>query len=199
MALKFEYDKDKRTATVCGVEGEDLYSEKIVIPKTVEYYKKEYLVTKIAGFRGLERLKSITIPDSVTSIRESAFSSCSSLTEFKGKYASADGRCLIVNGVLTAVACGGVTKFTIPEGVTSIGESAFSVCRSLTSITIPAGVTSIGDLAFADCSSLKTVKICNEEGNVKIEEHAFPKGTCIEYIGKQEPKKKGFFARLFGK
>ena len=45
-----------------------------------------------------------------------------------------------------------VKKIVIEDGVTSIGNSAFSNCRSLTSITIPNSVTSIEDYAFENCS-----------------------------------------------
>ena len=50
-----------------------------------------------------------------------------------------------------------ITSITIPEGVTSIGNRAFSGCTSLTSITIPDSVTSIGDSAFFDCTSLTPI------------------------------------------
>ena len=73
---------------------------------------------------------SYAIPDSVTSIGDSAFSWCSSLT-----------------------------SITIPDGVTSIGSAAFYFCHSLTSITIPNSVTSVGDEAFCDCYSLTSVYI----------------------------------------
>ena len=53
--------------------------------------------------------------------------------------------------------CSSLTNITIPSGVTSIGDFAFSGCSSLTSVTIPSGVTSIGWGAFYDCSSLKTI------------------------------------------
>ena len=52
-----------------------------------------------------------------------------------------------------------LTSITIPSGVTSIGGSAFSECHSLTSITIPSGVTSIGGSAFYRCSSLTSITI----------------------------------------
>ena len=68
---------------------------------------------------------SYAIPNSVTSIGDSAFSGCSSLT-----------------------------SVTIPDSVTSIGKWAFSECKSLTSVTIPDSVTSIGNCAFASCTSL---------------------------------------------
>lgn len=45
-------------------------------------------------------------------------------------------------------------KILIPEGVTSIEESAFCACSSLPSISIPSSVTSIGKYAFSDCSAL---------------------------------------------
>ena len=54
---------------------------------------------------------------------------------------------------------GSITKVTIPEGVTSIGVSAFAGCSSLTSITIPESVTSIGEYAFSSCSSLTAITI----------------------------------------
>ena len=55
---------------------------------------------------------------------------------------------VIKNGVLTKyVGPGG--DVTVPEGVTSIGDSAFRCCSRLTSITLPDSVTSIGDWAFS--------------------------------------------------
>ena len=57
---------------------------------------------------------------------------------------------------------------TIPEGVTSIGRSAFSGCSSLASVTIPESVTSIGEYAFSSCSSLKELRISNLSSYLKI-------------------------------
>ena len=52
-----------------------------------------------------------------------------------------------------------ITSITIPEGVTDIGERAFSNCDALTSITIPEGVTDIGERAFNSCKNLKKITI----------------------------------------
>ena len=104
-------------------------------------------------------LTSVTIPDSVTSIGQSVFYRCSSLKAFYGKFASADNRCLVIDGVLNSFAPAGLTEYTIPNGITSIGEFAFYFCTSLTSITIPDSVTSIGVCAFRFCRSLTSVTI----------------------------------------
>ena len=58
-----------------------------------------------------------------------------------------------------AFSCCGLTSITIPSSVTSIGRYAFYKCTGLTSITIPDSVTSIGDSAFSNCNSLKTISL----------------------------------------
>ena len=52
-----------------------------------------------------------------------------------------------------------VQSVTIPDSVTSIGDSAFAGCKFLHSVTIPDSVTSIGVSAFSRCSSLQSVTI----------------------------------------
>ena len=111
------------------------------------------------AFTWCSSLTSVTIGDGVTTIGEYAFFDCSSLTEFNGKFASEDGRCLIIDGTLNSFAPAGLTEYTIPDGVTTIGEVAFSGCSSLTSVTIGDSVTTIGELAFYNCSSLTSVTI----------------------------------------
>ena len=50
-----------------------------------------------------------------------------------------------------------ITSVTFPEGLTTIGEGAFSYCTSLTSLTIPNSVTSITSGAFEGCANISTV------------------------------------------
>ncbi|MBO5662013.1 MAG: leucine-rich repeat domain-containing protein [Tidjanibacter sp.] len=114
-----------------------------------------------SAFLHCTSLASITIPDSVTSIGNGAFRDCTSLAEFNGKCASEDGRCLIVDGVLNSFAPYGLTEYTIPEGVTSIGLGVFENCSDLVSITMPNSVTSIGKSAFYCCSSLASITMPN--------------------------------------
>ena len=113
-------------------------------------------VTEIGenAFYGCDSLKSVTIPDSVITIGYAAFANCSNLQEFKGEFASNDGRCLIVDGMLNSFAPTGITEYTIPDSVTWIGEFAFNKCSNLTSVTIPDSVTWIGYGVFLGCSSL---------------------------------------------
>ena len=111
------------------------------------------------AFDSCSSLVSVTIGNGVTSIESQTFIDCSSLTAFYGKFASTDNRCLIVDGRLTSFAPAGLTEYTIPDSVTSIGNSAFSGCSSLTSVTIPESVTSIGDSAFWGCKILTSVTI----------------------------------------
>ena len=68
-----------------------------------------------------------------------------------------DGVTSIGEGAFTY--CAGLTSITIPDSVTSIGDIAFSWCTGLTSITIPGSVTSIGEYAFRDCNSLASITI----------------------------------------
>ena len=128
-------------------------------PYDITKYTIPNSVTKIgsSAFSDCSSLTSITIPNSVTEIGHSAFSGCSRLTEFFSEYASYDRRCLIKDGRMLAFAPNDITKYTIPNSVTEIGDYAFMGCSSLTSITIPNSVTEIGCWAFRDCRSLTSV------------------------------------------
>ena len=48
---------------------------------------------------------------------------------------------------------------TIPNSVSSIGETAFGLCQSFTSVTIPDSVISVGDAAFYMCDNLTSIVV----------------------------------------
>ena len=76
---------------------------------------------------------------------------------------------------------------TIPDSVTSIGNSAFHDCDSLTSVTIGKNVSSIGDNAFYKCSSLESVVIPDSVTSIGIQ--AFDDCsslTTVNYKGTKE-------------
>ena len=113
------------------------------------------------AFDDCSSLISVTISDNVTSIGDCAFRNCTSLQGFYGRLASADNRCIILNGILHSFAPAGLTTYIIPNSATSIGNDAFSFCGNLISITIPDSVTSIEEDAFSYCNSLASVTIGN--------------------------------------
>ncbi len=75
--------------------------------------------------------------------------------------------------------CTTIQSITIPDSVTSIGRRAFKSC-GIESITIPDSVTSIGEFAFSNCSSLKSVVI--GDGITNISKNAFSDCDSLENI-----------------
>jgi len=126
-------------------------------------------VTTIKGaFNNCKNLTSVTIPNNVTSIEEGAFAGTTSLTTINvnagnSAYSLQDGVLYNIDKTLLHTYPAGKTNntFTIPNGVTSIGDGAFGNCNNLTSVTIPDSVTSIGAAAFPYCANLTSITIPN--------------------------------------
>ena len=80
------------------------------------------------------------------------------------KYRGEGGDVVIPDGVTSIgddafSSCYNLISIVIPDSVTSIGDNTFSYCSKLTSIVIPDSVTSIGAGAFSYCSSLTSIVI----------------------------------------
>ena len=111
------------------------------------------------AFYKCKKLEYVTLGNGISTIGYYAFEGCDRLEEFRGEFASNDGRCLVIDGILYSFAPYDITEYTIPNNVTQIHWYAFRNIGSITTITIPEGVTSIGDSAFYGCSNLTTVTI----------------------------------------
>ena len=182
----YTYTVENGEATITGRNGP--ISGDIIIPDTLGGYPVtsigEYAfcrcinitsviipnsVTSIgdSAFFECYSLTSITIPDSVISIADDAFFCYGeglteiNVSEANQYYCDIDG-VLFDKAITTILFYPGANKntaYTIPYGVTNIGEYAFSWCNNLTSITIPNSVTSIGDGAFYMCEKLTNITI----------------------------------------
>lgn len=119
---------------------------KVTIPNSVTTIRE-------FAFSGCEKLTSITIPNSVTTIEGSAFFKCKNLSSINS------GNSVAFIGDWAFAICENLTAVTIPNSVTFIGERAFSECTNLISVTIPSSVTSIGNYAFTECVNLITVNL----------------------------------------
>ena len=120
------------------------------IPPVTEKGEKIVAIQDQA-FHSRSNMKSITIPNSVTSIGHYAFCHCLGLTSI----IIPDSVTSIGKGVFFG--CRNLTSITISNSVTVIGENAFAKCENLTSITIPNSVTDIDRGAFDGCINLTSI------------------------------------------
>ncbi|MBP5308137.1 MAG: leucine-rich repeat protein [Clostridia bacterium] len=130
-------------------------------------------------FDECELLTTVEISSAVTSVN-SMFAGCYSITNvvvsennpnFTNQLDVGDSLPIIYNktttGAVTAIryAYGNLgSSFTVPDGITEIGERAFDGHKELHHIIIPASVTAIEDSAFENCVNLETVTF--ENGNM---------------------------------
>ena len=121
------------------------------IPESVNYQGTDYAVTKIgnAAFLYYFYLTSLTLPNSLVTIENSAFAYCSGFT----------GDLIIPNSVVTIEESAFFTcysfdgDFVLGNSLTTIGDGAFNSCDGLHGVlNIPSNVESIGSMAFRYCN-----------------------------------------------
>ncbi len=182
--INYTFDEKGKTATVIrGLETGFFIDGNIVIPESVSFNGKTYRVASIGSeafayygltsvsipntvntigdyaFSGCVDLNKVTIPNSVTTIGIYAFSGCTGLTTV----AFNAENCVKMGDSTKRVfdGCTGLTTLTIGKEVATIPEYAFCGCIGLTSVVIPNSVTSICDGAFWGCKGLASITIPN--------------------------------------
>ena len=119
----------------------------------------------------LNKIHSVTIPQSVTSIGMAAFMNCTGLTS------------LTIKGVATSIGavafstCTSLTSLSLVGSFQTIGDHAFASCNSLTSLSLTGNVQEIGDYAFANCTSLTSLSLTGDIQ--KIGDYAFANCTSL--------------------
>ncbi len=164
---------DDGTIGITGYKGS---ADRLAIPAKLD----GKAVTSIGdrAFFLCNSLTSVSIPDSVEQIGTNPFAVCSALKTISVSpehpyFATIDGVLFRkADKILIAYPAGiKSTTYSIPYGITTIGDSAFYKCSSLKSVTIPDTVTSIGNDAFYWCSSLTSIAI--PDSVTSIENSAF--------------------------
>ena len=183
----YNFDVNGKNATITGYKGTDT---NVVIPKLMGNYKvvaigDEAFSIWASGIRkeikeSREKIETIVIPDSITSIGDAAFYNCKNLTSITIPDS-------VMNiGEKAFNECEKLESINLPVKLKGISGFMFSGCTSLTSVTIPEGVTRIEKNAFAFCKKLKNLEI--DFSRVIVENDAF--GWCDSLTDKN-----GFFIK----
>lgn len=167
--LAMELSNDGSYYIITGIGS--LEETDIIIPS--EY--KGVPVKEIGqwAFRYNSEINSVTIPDTVEIIRESAFSH-TSISE------------IIIPNSVTALegyvfsGCQNLEKAVLPENIAEIGENLFSECSKLKDVNIPKSIVSIPANCFSQCISLKNISL--PDGIQTLGNSAFMNCNALESI-----------------
>ena len=165
---------------------EDAFDQPILLNVCNEDTGKGMIIFKEAvtsigkdAFTYCPNLRRITLPNSILLVEPGAFCSCKDL-HFYGKFASEGNESLIVDGKLIRFSNCDAKTYDVPNGVTSIEESAFMGCEALTSVTLPYSLTTIKARAFDECCKLRDIVI--PEGVNDIGNSAFSHCQSLENV-----------------
>ena len=119
------------------------------------------------AFSECKSLSKINIPSSVVNMNGNPFCDWNGDLHNESKAFVYEHQVLFNKDKTTLIAYRSKdTNYIIPNGVTHIGDEAFSGCESLTSINIPNSVTNIGNCAFYGCGFLKSINIPDSVTNI---------------------------------
>ncbi len=118
-----------------------------------------------SAFACMKEPESITIPGNIKSVAGSAFDGCEKLSEV----IISEGFENIAEYMFTG--CKALKTVTLPDTLLTVGDSAFQYCESLTEITFSDSIKRIGNSAFSDCDSLVDITI--PDVNISIGRGAF--------------------------
>ena len=149
----FSYTVKNGEVTVTRYEREDgeVPLEEVTVPGVIEGYPVTALGS--GAFSSSIGLKVVTLPQTLKTIPQYAFSQCHYLEQVKG------GRAITAIEHRAFYECFYLSSYTIPETVMEIGEKAFYKCTALTEIFIPNTVTKMGGSAFNGCTALTKAHI----------------------------------------
>ncbi len=175
VGVAYELINDGAAYEVVGFGGDET---EVVIPAT--YNDLPVVSIGANAFFACDTLVSVEIPDSITTIKEYAFHTCTSLTEItvgegNANYKSVDGNLYSKDGTkLIQYAVGKTaTEFTVPDGVTAIEKSACYSCDNLISVEIPDSITTIKERAFYACKKMESITFGESSQLTTIEQDAF--------------------------
>lgn len=135
--------------TTSNVVGSVANPISITLPDSLLYIRgRAFSLSNGSGLKG-----DLTIPDNVQSIGEEAFVNNHGLT---GNLTIGKSVKEIGGGAFSS--CNFTGKLSVPGSVTKIGEKAF-MSNKFTSIQIANGVTSIGEYAFSGCTSVHSIDL----------------------------------------
>lgn len=126
------------------------------------------------AFSECKKLTSVSMSDAVTEIGQYAFYKCAALTAAKLSNSLTVLEKYIFNG------CKALTKVEVPEGVTIINQSAFQDCAALASVSLPNSLTEISMAVFRNCAKLTEITL--PKNLVTISNNAFKDCTGLKTL-----------------
>jgi len=143
----------------------------VIVPSEINGYRVTFLEET---FCANKNIKSVTIPESVEAIGDSAFGGCSNLESVQ------IGENVKGLGYYAFGGCTSLKEITLPQSVGYIGRRAFNSCYALEEITLPQNLEHIGEGAFYNCSALTDVTV---NGNVsRVKEETFSGCSALKSV-----------------